>query len=82
MASIYKNRGYFPSLSTSEEHYNKLSTTVLPGCPFDGYTALDLLRDLLSMYEWKIQPGYSYPLSDFLSLCNDAHAEAYREYLI
>ena len=82
MATICKYRGCFPQLCTSQEHYNRLEKTLLPGCPFKGYTALDLLRDLFHMYEWKIEPGYSYKLGDFLTLCNDVHAEAYRDLLV
>ena len=79
--TVFKYRGRFPGISTSEENYNRLANLPLKGCPFDGYTALDLLRDLFAMYDWKIMPGYSYPLDQFLTLCNDAHAETYRAIL-
>ena len=62
--------------------YNTLSNTKLKGCPFKDYTAIDLLHDLEIMYSWKIKAGISYTIEDFLTICNDAHAEAYRNIFV
>ena len=69
------------SITTPQENYRRLSAAALPACPFKGYKAWDLLQDLISMYGWKLTPGHAYTISDFLTICNDAHAEAYRAIL-
>lgn len=69
------------SITTTQKNYNRLSAAALPGCPFGNYNAWDLLQDLISMYSWKLKPGHAYTISDFLTICNDAHAEAYRAIL-
>ena len=66
------------AITTTQDNYNRLTAAALPGCPFKNYNAWDLLQDLISMYSWKLKPGTPCTLSDFLTLCNDAHAEAYR----
>lgn len=38
------------------------------GCPFDGYSLLNLVGDLICMYGWKIHRGQSMSLSDFIRL--------------
>lgn len=55
---------------------NRLDKMTLK-CPFKDYTALDLLKDLLIMYLWKMQAGHTYSVIEFLNLCNDAHANYY-----
>lgn len=47
------------------------------GCPFPNYTYLDLVKDLVYMYSWKIESDTS--LIDFISMLMDeeAHAHAY-----
>lgn len=70
------------TITTSEANFRRLEKAILPGCPFQNYFALDLLRDLFVMYSWTIKAGVSYALKDFLTLCNDAHAEAYRTILL
>lgn len=66
------------SLTMSEHDYDVLSHTSLKGCPFTNYNAIDLLHDLILMYDWKIKPGTSCSIDEFLNLCNDVHAEVYR----
>ena len=66
------------AITTTQDNYNRLTAAALPGCHFTAYNAWDLLQDLISMYSWKLTPGHAYPISDFLTICNDAHAEAYR----
>ena len=70
------------SITTSKENFKRLEKAELPGCPFIDYFALDLLRDLFHMYDWILKPGISYTLNEFLTACNDAHAEAYRSILL
>jgi len=70
------------SNTMSQADYDTLSCTSLKGCPFIGYTAINLLHDLESMYSWKIRPGKSVSIDDFLTLCNDAHAEVYRSIFV
>lgn len=81
MISICKRIGHFPQICTSEKEFRRLEKATLPGCPFDNYHALDLLRDLFLMYDWIIEPGHTYTLDEFLTLCNDIKAEAYRKIL-
>lgn len=69
------------TITTSTANYERLTAATLPGCPFKNYNAWDLLQDLISMYSWKLKPGTPCTLSDFLTLCNDVHAEAYRNIL-
>ena len=38
------------------------------GCPFIGYTLYDLLQDLVNMYSWKINRGYTMTITDFIKL--------------
>jgi len=66
------------SITTTQENYKRLNAATLPACPFKDYNAWDLLQDLISMYSWKLTPGHAYPITDFLTICSDAHAEAYR----
>ena len=69
------------AITTTQDNYNRLNAATLPGCPFGNYNAWELLQDLISMYSWKLKPGTPCELSEFLTLCNDAHAEAYRAIL-
>ncbi len=70
------------SNTMSQKDYDILSRTNLKSCPFPGYTAIDLLHDLECMYSWTIKPGISVSIDEFLTLCNDAHAEAYRSIFV
>lgn len=69
------------AITTTQDNYNRLTAAALPACPFKGYNAWNLLQDLISMYSWKLTPGHAYNIGDFLTICNDAHAEAYRAIL-
>ena len=70
------------TFTMSESNYDILSRTSLKDCPFKDYNAIDLLHDLMQMYLWKLERGRSYTVNEFLTLCNDAHAEAYRNIYI
>ncbi len=70
------------SLTLSEQNYDVLSRTSLKGCPFKDYNAIDLLHDLIAMYSWKLNRGEYYTIEQFLTICNDAHAEAYKHIYI
>ena len=74
--AITLNKGVSTTMSNFD--YEVLSATTLKGCPFKDYFAIDLLRDLIQMYSWRMERGRNYSISEFLTLCNDAHAEAYR----
>ena len=47
------------------------------GCPFPNYTLLDLLKDMVRMYSWRVEKDTS--LSDFVEMLmeNEAHLQAY-----
>lgn len=47
---------------------NILNTYTPKGCPFDNYTLLDLVKDFINMYSWKICRGQSMSLKDFIRL--------------
>lgn len=57
---------------------DRLQQTPLTGCPFREYYALDLLRDFVRLYSWRMEYGTPYTVGDFLTLCNDAKADLYR----
>ena len=38
------------------------------GCSFIGYTLYDLLQDLINLYGWKIDRGYTMTITDFIKL--------------
>lgn len=63
----------------TEEQKNLLERTFLRGCPFRGFSAWDLLKDLIMMHDYKLSLDVEYSISDFLTICNDAHAELYRD---
>lgn len=65
-------------MTMSKADHETLSHITLKGCPFKDYYALDLLKDLLQMYSWRLEKGREYNISEFLTLCSDTHAEAYR----
>lgn len=52
------------------------------GCPFPNYTLLDLLKDLVQMYSWKISKDTT--AADFIEMLmqEDAHAVAYGKEII
>lgn len=52
------------------------------GCPFNNYSMLDLLIDLIKMYSWKMDRGRKYNITHFLELTNDVHAVTYKNAFI
>ena len=52
------------------------------GCPFPNYTLLDLLKDLVNMYSWKISTDTT--ATDFVEMLmkEEAHAAAYGQDII
>lgn len=70
------------SYRMTQLNYDILSTTTLKGCPFNNYYAIDLLNDLIKMYSWKITPGESLSIENFLNLCSCPHATAYRSIFV
>ena len=80
--TIAKTIGGGLSTTISEADYNKLNNIRLKGCPFKNYTAIDLLHDLEAMYSWKVKPGIPMTIDEFMTLCHDIHAEAYRSIFV
>lgn len=78
---ISRTRDRGAALTTSQEIFNRLERAPLPGCPFKNYFALDLIRDLIKMYDYLIPYGHAVPLEEFLKATNDAHAIAYIDIL-
>ena len=69
-------------ISMSDNVIRDLRSYSPQGCPFIGYTLYDLLQDLIDMYSWKIDRGYTMSLGDFIRLLqteNYAHAVVYGE---
>lgn len=60
----------------------KLSRITPEGCPFPNYTLLDLLKDLVQMYSWKISKDTT--AADFIEMLmqEDAHAVSYGKEII
>ena len=81
MQFIRKRNDSIESIS-NDSTMNRLGRMRLPGCPFKNYYALDLVRDLLYMYSWRMEFGRKYDISEFLTLCNDSKAEAYRDRIL
>lgn len=47
------------------------------GYPFIGYTLYDLLQDLIGMYSWKIDRGYTILITEFIKqLQNEKYTKA------
>lgn len=55
-------------ISMSDNVIRDLRSYSPQGCPFMGYTLYDLLQDLINMYSWKIDRGYTIPITDFIKL--------------
>lgn len=79
--TISRTRGRGATLTTSETNFRRLERAKLLHCPFSNYSALDLLRDLISMYDYLIPYGEPVALDEFLKATNDAHAAAYMDIL-
>lgn len=58
--------------------YRKLEKKRLAGCPFENYSAMDLLRDLIKKYSGRMEKGIEYSIGDFLTLCDNKLVERYR----
>lgn len=65
------------TVNCSGKTVNILSTHTPKGCPFNGYTLLDLVKDFINMYSWKICRGQSISLNSFIKLLqHDGIAQA------
>lgn len=67
-------------ISLSQQAAERLNSYAPKGCPHSDYTLLDLLRDFIQAYDWKITRGEIMSLSDFIRLLqteNYAHAIVY-----
>ena len=68
------------SVTISKQAAERLNSYKPKGCPHSEYTLLDLLRDFIQAYSWKIDRGHTMSLSDFIRLLqaeNYAHAIVY-----
>ena len=73
------------SVTISKQVAERLDRYKPKGCPYSDYTLLDLLKDFIQAYGWKIDRGYTMSLSDFIRLLqteNYAHAIVYGEAMI
>lgn len=85
MDSIKRNIDGSISASISIVAAEKLSRYTPKDCPFNGYTLLDLLRDFISAYSWKIARGETMSMNVFIRLLQHegyAHALAYGDDII
>lgn len=67
-------------VSISMATVENLSQYTPKGCPFDDYTLLDLLRDFIQAYSWKITRGTAMSVKAFIELLQYegyAHAVTY-----
>lgn len=72
-------------VSLNKQAAERLNSYVPKGCPFADYTLLDLLTDLIDMYDWKIDRGDTMSLSDFIRLLQrerQVYAVVYGEAMI
>ena len=68
------------SVTISKQAAERLDSYTPKGCPHSDYTLLDLLRDFIQAYDWKITRGETMSLSDFIRLLqteNYTHAIVY-----
>lgn len=68
------------SVTISQQAAERLNSYTPKGCPHSDYTLLDLLRDFIQAYDWKITRGETMSLSDFIRLLqteNYTHAIVY-----
>ena len=73
------------SVTISKQVAERLDSYKPKGCSYSDYTLLDLLKDFIQAYGWKIDRGYTMSLSDFIRLLqaeNYAHAVVYGEGMI
>ena len=67
-------------VTISKQAAERLNCYKPKGCPHSDYTLLDLLRDFIQAYSWKIDRGHTISLSDFIRLLqteNYTHAIVY-----
>ena len=68
------------SVTISKQAAERLDSYTPKGCPYPDYTFLDLLKDFIQAYSWKIDRGHTMSLSDFIQLLqaeNYSHAIMY-----
>ena len=68
------------SVTISKQAAERLDSYTPKGCPHSDYTLLNLLRDFIQAYDWKIERGQTISLMDFIRLLqseNYAHAIVY-----
>ena len=68
------------SVTISKQAAERLDSYTPKGCPHSDYTLLDLLREFIQAYSWKIERGHTISLSDFIQLLqaeNYVHAVVY-----
>lgn len=76
----YIINGYNNShLTLNRATVDGLKNATPKGCPFDNYTLLDLLIDLINMYSWKLDRGKKYSINYFLEMTNDIKALTYKD---
>ena len=56
------------SVTISQQATERLNSYTPKGCPHSDYTLLDLLKDFIQAYDWKITRGETMSLSDFIRL--------------
>lgn len=56
------------TVKLSEKATSSLSSYKPKGCPFYGYNCLEMVKDLIHMYSWKIRRGQSMTLKEFVRL--------------
>lgn len=67
-------------VSLSQQAAERLNSYTPKRCPHSDYTLLNLLRDFIQAYDWKITRGETMSLSDFIRLLqteNYVHALVY-----
>lgn len=67
-------------ISLSQQAAERLNSYTPKRCPHSDYTLLNLLRDFIQAYDWKITRGETMSLSDFIRLLqteNYVHALVY-----
>ena len=68
------------SVTISKQTAERLDSYKPKGCSHSDYTLLDLLKDFIQMYGWKITRGQTISLNDFIRLLqteNYVHAIVY-----
>ena len=71
-------------VSITQKVMENLKTFKPKGCPFEDYSMLDLLKDLVNMYSWQIvNRNKQIPLADFIKSINgDGKVLLYGESMI